>query len=169
MKRVLAQLRGLVRPADEEKTALDLNQSVRDLFSLVRHDATRAGVACETRLSPNPVMVRAVPDQVRQVLLNFAVNAIQAMDKGGKLCVETSVSGAMARVAVSDTGHGIPADILPRLFDPFFSTKRGSLGLGLAISREIAVRHGGTIEAMSQPGKGTVMTLSLPAAGGDAR
>ena len=167
MKRVLAQLRGLVRPADEEKADMDLNQSVRDLFAIVRHDATRAGVACETRLTPAPVMVRAVPDQVRQVLLNLAVNAIQSMGKGGKLVVETRVDAgepAMARVSVSDTGHGIGADIVARLFDPFFSTKRGSLGLGLAISREIAVRHGGTIDVASEPGKGTTMTLSLPAA-----
>jgi len=172
MKRTLAQLRGLIKPAEAEKTVLDLNNLVQDVFVLVKHDAAKTGVKCDITSAPEPITVNGVPDQIRQVLLNLALNAVQAMPDGGTLSVQTSVmernGKREARLSISDTGRGMSAAEVAHIFEPFYSTKPGSMGLGLAICREILNRHGGTLIAESAEGRGTKMTVVLPAADGGA-
>jgi len=114
---------------------------------------------------PRPVL--ADRGQVEQVVMNLALNAAEAMPKGGVIRVRAGMSADEAWLAVSDTGHGIPEAIRDRVFEPFFTTKasQGGSGLGLAVVHGIVVRHGGRIELDTGPGRGTTMTVFFPRAG----
>ena len=104
-------------------------------------------------------------EQLRQVLVNLGLNALDAMPGGGTLtiAVEANRSGPI-EIEVADTGPGVPKAILPRLFEPFVSSKETGLGLGLAISKRIVEDHGGTIGAANRAGGGAVFVVTLPAA-----
>jgi signal transduction histidine kinase len=163
MKRILADLRGFVRPGGQERIRVDVNTIATEVLSLVRHEAEKAGVAMEPRLAPGGAPLVASPDLLRQAVLNLAVNALQASARGGRLTIETAVEGADVRVTVEDTGAGMPPDLVKRVCEPFFTTKPGRMGLGLAICQEVAGKHGGRLEIDSAPGRGTRVTLRLPA------
>ncbi|MEW6427949.1 MAG: response regulator [Thermodesulfobacteriota bacterium] len=105
---------------------------------------------------------RCFPRQLGQVFMNILVNAAQAIEKRGEITIATGEEAGIIRVAVTDTGCGIPEELLPRIFEPFFSSKEEGTGLGLAISRDIVREHGGAIEADSRPGSGTTITVLLP-------
>jgi signal transduction histidine kinase len=104
--------------------------------------------------------------ELEQVLLNLIINAAQAIEGGGIVRVSTAVHGREVEIAVSDTGCGIPGELLERIFDPFFTTKPAGegTGLGLSISHEIIRRHGGRILVDSDVGRGTEVRIRLPAA-----
>jgi hypothetical protein len=133
-----------------------------------------------THLDPEPVTVKADPGQIEQVILNLAINSRDAMPDGGQLIITTArlqlsemVAAAVGleaatyhTLSVSDSGSGIPADILPLIFEPFYTTKpegRGT-GLGLSTSYGIVKQSGGALAVTSEPGLGTTMTIYLPAA-----
>jgi len=171
MKRALADLRGFVRPAVADRARLDLNEVAAEVLALVRHDAEKAGIACRTALHPGGAAVVASGDELRQVALNLALNALQATPVGGTLTFQTAVSEdggrRVARLTIADTGHGIPPDLLPKLTEPFFTTKPGHMGLGLAISHEIATRHGGRLVLANRTDeRGAAATIEMAAAEG---
>ena len=113
----------------------------------------------------DPLFVRCDPAQMQQVLTNLAVNARDAMDGNGTLRIAAErPHGNQVRVIVGDTGCGIPAETLPYIFEPLFTTKRSGTGLGLAVAQQIVVRNGGTIGVESAVGEGTRFTIDLPAA-----
>ena len=109
------------------------------------------------------------PGQIGQVLHNILLNARQAMPEGGIIEVhaenhhDAPGTGTRVRISIRDYGCGIPADVLPRVFDPYFTTKPGGSGLGLATAYAIIAKHGGTLSVESKPGGGTVFTIDLPA------
>jgi PAS domain S-box-containing protein len=112
-------------------------------------------------------------NQIGQVLDNLLINARQAMPEGGTATIRAEngpdgPGGRTVLISVADTGVGIPKEILPKIFDPFFTTKRTGNGLGLAMAYSIVQKHGGSIAAASEPGQGTVFSLSLPASGGSS-
>src|SRR5207244_850106 len=113
-----------------------------------------------------PVALHA--EMLKQALLNLMLNAEQAMPEGGSLTIQGAVEqqGGQRRVVLSliDTGAGIAADVLARIFEPFFSTKAGGTGLGLATTKKIVEAHHGSIEVESELGKGTKFTIRLPGA-----
>jgi two-component system sensor histidine kinase HydH len=103
-------------------------------------------------------------DRISQVLLNLYLNAIESMKPGGELAVELSADSEenAIEIKVSDTGCGIPAEHLSRIFDPYFTTKSTGTGLGLAIAHNIIEAMGGQIKISSRPGEGTTIILTLP-------
>jgi two-component system sensor histidine kinase AtoS len=105
-----------------------------------------------------------IQDQIKQVILNISLNAVESMPKGGTLSITTHLEKDenQVRLEISDTGAGIPQDVLPYIFDPFVTTKDRGTGLGLAITYDIVSRHGGRIEPESQPGQGTTFHVWLP-------
>jgi two-component system NtrC family sensor kinase len=143
-----------------------LNQVVDRSLRLVQHQLDLAGIQVQLQLDPDLPPVLCDAAQIEQVILALVMNALDAMPQGGNLWLVTSFSHEpdQARIVVRDDGLGIPPEILPRIFEPFLTTKetgRG-VGLGLAISHSILERHGGSIVVHSEVGRGTTFTLTLP-------
>jgi signal transduction histidine kinase len=112
--------------------------------------------------------VVGVPDRLQQAVLNLVLNAIQAMPHGGRVALNTTSSGGLVRVSVTDTGPGLPQDLAEKLFDTSVTTKPGGTGLGLPVVRLIAEAHGGSVWYRSDPGHGATFTLVLPSARDEA-
>ena len=164
---VLARLRrGLEPPAGAAASlALDLGACVRDALHLLQPDIERRGVAVRW-LASDSVVVRADPVAIDQIVHNLIANALQALDRqaGGPRELRLSVrrDGDSAVLDVADTGPGLPPEVLPRLFEPFFSTREGGLGLGLTLSESLAQAQGGRLSAGAAPGGGALFSLRLP-------
>lgn len=121
-------------------------------------------VVTEYEEAPPELAVDAL--QIQQIICNLANNALQAMEKGGRLTVRTKTTGEFFDISFADTGSGISQENLPKIFDPLFSTKVNGTGLGLSICRSIVEGHGGTIEVASEVGRGSVFTVRLPVRAG---
>ena len=171
---LVQQLLAVSRKSVVQPKVLDLNAVIRDLLPMLSR-TLRENISIESKLAPNLGLVRLDPGQFSQVLVNLAVNAQEAMPKGGTLRIETKPSettktGTMrisedkrhVVVRVSDTGQGMPPEVANRCFEPFFTTKDKGTGLGLATVYGILEHHGGFIHVDSQPGKGTSFALHLP-------
>jgi signal transduction histidine kinase len=162
-------LLNLSRPAAmdaSETTTCDWNAIVTDVVTLLEHQFDMQRVKVRRELSGEPVLVTGVEQKLQQVLLNLFLNAKDAMPRGGWLSLSTAIEGNEAIVEVADTGTGIPADALDRIYDPFFTTKpigRGT-GLGLSIAYGIVREHDGSIECVSHVGQGTRFTIRMPRA-----
>jgi two-component system sensor histidine kinase HydH len=116
-------------------------------------------------LVPDPApRVNADPAEIERVVYNLLTNAVQAMPQGGDLTVRVSSAGGEARIAVEDTGVGIPDGDRPQLFRPFFTTRERGVGMGLAICRRIVEENGGSVSVESIPGRGSRFTVKLPEA-----
>jgi len=151
---------------DAPPREFDLAGSLADLAALLAPQARRQSVELDLRVEQSPLPVRGYPDRLRQAFLNVAVNALEAMPGGGRLALEACRDGGRVRVALRDTGPGIPTAALPRVYDPDFTTKAGGNGIGLHVARSIVELHGGEIELESRPGDGTEVRVDLPLAGG---
>lgn len=158
---------------ERRRVALDLNGVLRESLELVGDTLASRAVRVETDLCAEPLPLVGDPAALEQVFVNLFVNAADAMQGGGQLTVRSRLAPddpGVAEATVSDTGEGIPAHLLERIFDPFFSTKqsRGGTGLGLSVSRRIVHEHGGKIRADSTPGQGSVFEVRLPLRRGEA-
>ena len=163
--RVVAQLRALHYPlAIERKQATDLNELLENMLLLVEKRCIDQGVEVDWQAAPDLSPVRLMPDAMQQVCLNLLLNALDAMPHGGRLQVtaDRCEEPTGIRLGFSDSGHGISADALERVFEPFYSTKPNSLGLGLFISHNIVQEHGGRMEVQSRKGEGTTFNIWLP-------
>lgn len=143
-----------------------LNAIVRDLVGFVRKDLANRGVVLDTELDPGEPIGNLDANQIRQCLINLVRNAADAVagNGGGRIVLRTRGERDRVEVAIEDDGIGIAPEQLPRLFEPFFSTKKGGTGLGLAVTQQIIQDHGGEIRVASRVGRGTTFTLSVPAA-----
>ena len=144
----------------------ELNPVVERCMRLVQHQMELTSVQLELELAPQMPPLHCDPSQVEQVVLALVMNAIDAMPRGGVLRLRTRYlpQSRQAEIQVRDDGAGIAPDLLARLFEPFLTTKETGkgVGLGLAISKSIVERHGGTIEVESQVGRGTTFYVFLP-------
>lgn len=161
---IVNSLLNFSRTSTTEFVELDLNRIIRETLNLIEHQLHKASVHVETDLDASLPPIKGNAGKLQQVFLNLFLNARDAMDRGGNLSVRTSAEEGIARVEVSDTGQGIPAEHLARIYDPFFTTKaaRKGTGLGLSITYGIVREHGGTIEVDSRPGVGTRFLVDLP-------
>jgi signal transduction histidine kinase len=149
-----------------------LKKIVEDTLVLMERELTKYRISLELQLSDAPDVL-AMGNQIQQVLLNLLINARQAMPNGGRVIIrlEHDIASDMVDLVVRDTGSGIPADKLPRIFEPYFTTKSGpdetgmgGTGLGLSSCRQIIESHRGRIRVESTLGKGTQFTIKLPVA-----
>lgn len=141
-----------------------LNAIVTDLVGFVRADLGKRGVELTSELDPSDPVGNVDANQLRQCLINLVRNASEAVAKvdHGRVIVRTCKARDHVEISVEDNGDGIPRDAVPRLFDPFYTTKDGGSGLGLALTQQIVHDHGGTIHVASRVGGGTTFTLSVP-------
>jgi PAS domain S-box-containing protein len=164
---VIRRLRAMFKRGESNRQLLDLNEITRDVLDFARSDILTRHVQVTTRLAPDLPKVRGDSVQVQQVLLNLIVNGCEAMignDPNDRaLVIETSLVGHdTVGISVLDNGSGIQADILDQLFEPFVTTKRQGLGLGLTICRSIATAHGGQLWAGNNEDRGSAFRLLLP-------
>jgi two-component system sensor histidine kinase HydH len=164
LNRSIGELLDYARPDRLEKATVSLNEIVGKALTLLRVDADAAGIEIVTEYCPPPDLVHADQDKLSQVFLNLLLNAIQAMKNGGILQVATVRDpGRQLLCRIQDSGCGIEADLLPKIFDPYVTTKSSGTGLGLAMSVKIIEEHGGRIDISSTPGQGTTVVVALPA------
>jgi len=163
---IVNSLLNFSRTSPGEFGDVDLNRLIEDTVSLVQHQLDKARIQVKAQLEPGLPAVKGDTGKLQQVFLNLVLNARDAMDNGGTLTIRTWSDGACARIDLSDTGHGITPDHLPRIYDPFFTTKvaRKGTGLGLSVTYGIVQEHGGVIEVHSKPGAGTLFHLEFPLA-----
>jgi signal transduction histidine kinase len=156
------------KPTHPELAHTNLNSVVQKTLMFAAQHRSGKNIEKKLELEENLPPVYVDPKQIQQVLLNLILNALQAMQNGGVLTVRTELAEAdgkqWARVAIADTGPGIPAQLLPKIFTPFFTTKAQGTGLGLAICHKLVTQHGGRLDVASEDGKGTIFTVDLPLA-----
>ncbi|MBI4508079.1 MAG: HAMP domain-containing protein [Deltaproteobacteria bacterium] len=163
-KEIVQALHNYSRTDDERIVEFDLNRGLDDSLELLRHHL-KGGIEVDRRYG-DVGRIKAHAGQVNQVFMNLLTNAAQALTRrdGAKITVVTERRGEQVFIQIIDNGPGIPAEILPRIWDPFFTTKEvgQGTGLGLSIVHGIVERHGGNIEVESEVGKGTTFTVTLP-------
>jgi PAS domain S-box-containing protein len=170
--RRMADLIERMRETYRPMTATDfrpesLNELITEVSKLISTHLRHSEVTFEFQFEPALPLVPCLRDQLKQVILNLSLNAVDAMPNGGQLTITTSISPQADGVwlTFTDTGQGIAPQDLPNIFDPFFTRKAGGTGLGLAISYDIVQHHHGRIEVESEPGRGTTFRIWLPAKG----
>jgi PAS domain S-box-containing protein len=164
---ILERVLGFVRPSSEQQAPSDINNLLDETLLLLGKQLEDGGIVVQRHLAPDLPLIEGRAGELRQVFLNLILNALQAMPESGTLTVETRQDGAdEIHVSFSDTGTGIPEDVFPHLFEPFFTTRAEGSGLGLATSYGIVERHRGRIEVESKVGEGSTFTVVLRITGG---
>jgi signal transduction histidine kinase len=163
-RKIVRDLRVFARTTDEVWQAVDLHEELDSSLTLLSH-LLKDRVTVHRKYGDLP-SVECIRSQIDQVFLNVLANAAQAIGDPGAITIETRREGGAAVVSISDTGPGIPPDVLGRVFDPFFTTKPvgEGTGLGLSISYEIVKKHGGEITATSPPDQGATLAIRIPIA-----
>ena len=166
---VIRHLGALYRRGDVRTEPFDLNELIRETLELLRAELLIRHVTPRTDLAPELPTIDGGRVQLQQVVLNLVINAADSMTDVDvakrSLELRTETTGADVRLYVLDNGRGIPESDLKRVFDPFYSTKPGGMGIGLAICQSIVAAHRGSITATNNPGGGTTFCVTLPVEG----
>jgi two-component system sensor histidine kinase HydH len=162
LEKCLQTFLDFARPPRMECHTIDLTQVVERALALIGGRARKQHVEVKFTPPPGPVSMDADAEQLRQVLVNLGLNALDVMPRGGVLEISLATARHFAEVRVLDSGPGISPEVLPRLFEPFISSKETGLGLGLVVSRRIAEAHGGSLWGSNPPAGGACFTLRLP-------
>ncbi|HKE92965.1 MAG TPA: ATP-binding protein [Povalibacter sp.] len=166
---IVRNLRRLLSKRELRLESIDLNEIVRTSLTLAGTDATRRGIVLRTSLDSSLPRACGDPVHLQQVMLNLIINAMDAMmdvpvDERELEIATRLHDGKSVEVAVIDTGGGVSTDMVPKLFDSFYSTKRDGMGLGLSIARAIVQTHGGTIWVENRSHRGAVFKFTVPVA-----
>ncbi|MFQ5451283.1 MAG: ATP-binding protein [Nitrospinaceae bacterium] len=165
---LIRKLQDFHRPSSEKRELLDLQETIEEILWLLEKSLGVKKIKLEKHYVPDLPKVKAVKDQIKQVILNLLQNAENAIPKsGGEIILRTENGGAQIKFHVQDTGCGIPPENRIEIFEPFFTTKKGMKGngLGLSVSYGIVRAHGGEIQVNSEPGRGSTFTVTLPISG----
>jgi signal transduction histidine kinase len=162
LEQVVQDFLRFARGHDLHLEPVSVNDALRELVAFFEPEARRASVSVRTFFDPAAPRARLDRSAVRQAFLNLLVNAREAMPSGGDLLLGTRREGGEVVVEITDTGVGMTKETLERCFQPYFSTKRGGTGLGLATTRRIVEELGGRIEVWSEVGRGTSFRLRFP-------
>jgi signal transduction histidine kinase len=172
IRQITHRLLKVARPPSGRRSLFDVNQVVRDIVAILAHDMKRSGIEAQFDLTEGLPPLSGDESRLAQVIMNLALNSLQAMeDGGGRLRIATSSENGSIQIEVDDSGVGIPPELLRRIYEPFFTTKpvgKGT-GLGLFITHRIVTEMGGTIQVHSQPAKGTLFVVRLPRSQREAR
>ncbi len=160
---IVSQFLNAIRPTRPNRKPHSLNASIEQTLKLLKPEIDNRSITIRTELARQLPSTKFDSAQIQQVLVNLIKNAIQAMTAGGTLTLSTGSSAQGIWAAINDTGGGIPADRINRIFEPFYTTKQQGTGLGLMIVQRIVREHGGRIEILSDAGRGTTFRVWLPA------
>jgi hypothetical protein len=159
---ILRELLSFAHPAPPEKIRRNINEIIEKSLVVLQGEVERNQIELDIHLRPDLPEVLYDARQLKQVFLNLFKNAIQAMEEGGKLRVESQKTDRYVCVSIMDSGEGIPLENMSKLFLPFFTTKEDGSGLGLPVSHQILKDHGGFLDVSSQQGVGTNFMVYLP-------
>ncbi|MBI5212700.1 MAG: hypothetical protein HY957_04930, partial [Nitrospirae bacterium] len=171
--RIVRGLLGFSRKTASEKSKVDINILLESTLSMVRNQAKFHNIAFDVRLEKGVPEVTADPNQIQQVFLNLLINSADAMEERGRVTIASRMvrdnSDKFIELEFTDTGPGIPENMLGRIFEPFFTTKPAGkgTGLGLSVSYGIIKKHGGQIFVKSEPAEGASFFIRLPIEEGD--
>jgi len=164
---VIARIRALVTKTATAKQRLDMNEATREVIALARDEVRRTNVTLRTEFADDLSPVLGDRVQLQQVLLNLVINGVEAMstveERPRELLIRTQNDEAdQVRIAVQDSGIGLDPQSMARIFDAFYTTKQGGMGMGLSISRSIVQNHGGRLWAVANDGPGTTFQFTVP-------
>ncbi len=164
LKALMGRLKDFYSPSPDTITEVDLHKLLDEVLLLYRKALNQQNITVRRQYANGLPRIPAVPDQIKQVILNLIKNAKEAMPvSGGVITIETRQGKNHVYMVIKDTGQGIKPEYIDKIFEPFFSTKEGEgTGLGLSVSYMIIKKHGGSIEVDSKIGKGTTFTVKLP-------
>jgi len=167
--RIIRKVRGFARPGETRMESVDINGTLIRTLSLLKDQVHLKNIRINEDLDLSLPGIKADKDQLEQIFLNIILNAVEAMSNGGELMLKTKLRGQGTKVStkrveltISDTGCGVSKENLGKIFDPFFSTKHNSTGLGLSITHSLLNRHHGTIAVESEVSKGTTFVITFP-------
>jgi|WetSurMetagenome_2_1015567.scaffolds.fasta_scaffold09579_2 two-component system, NtrC family, sensor histidine kinase HydH len=150
------------KPAPPKQSPIDWREIVTAACRLCEDQAHRQGVEISKRAESPTATILVDPEQIKQVLINILINAIQAQPGGGRIAIQGDIQADQLVISIRDSGPGMPLEQLDRIFDPFFTTRREGTGLGLSISFQLVKNNGGRIRATSEPGQGSCFHVSFP-------
>ena len=153
----------LAGPSALDLETVETARLVHHVCNLLQPEAAAREIEIRGTLPDPAPVIRADPVRLTQVLLNLVINAMQAIERKGRIEVAATVNGDSVMITVRDSGPGIAAEKLASIFDPYFTTKPEGSGLGLWIAQQIVIAHGGTLKAQNAPGQGALFTMTLPA------
>lgn len=162
LEAIVLQFHSLLKGKKSLFLYLDINDIVRGAVSATQKDAAAGGLELVVNLSELPLKINLEKNLMQVALTHVIRNAIATTPRGGTVTISTSQEPDAAVVTIADTGSGIPDDVLDRIFDPFYSTKEFSFGIGLPLVRQIVTEHMGEISVKSLPGQGTTFRITLP-------
>jgi C4-dicarboxylate-specific signal transduction histidine kinase len=169
---IVGRIRALMQKAPTLTDSVDVNEAVREVIELTHGEALKNGVSVQTQLANGLPLIRGDRVQLQQVVLNLILNAVQAMDAVTDGAREALISTSQTEpnevcFGIRDTGPGLSAETLPRLFEPFYTTKPSGMGMGLAICRSIVEAHGGQLWATGCEPRGALFQFTVPATRAD--
>ncbi|MGH7596569.1 MAG: ATP-binding protein [bacterium] len=170
LERFVQNFLQFARPPDPVLAAININETVHETLTLLAPRLQQNGVAAREIYHSNHHQIIADADQLKQVVMNLVLNALESMPDGGQLTAETlwiqpaadNEGKARTQIRISDTGSGIPHELLDSIFDPFVSGRKNGVGLGLSVAYQIVNQHEGWMEAANNPAGGATFTVSLP-------
>jgi signal transduction histidine kinase/pSer/pThr/pTyr-binding forkhead associated (FHA) protein len=166
LKALAQNLLLFARPSQEKPVPICPNEVIERSLDLCRYQILKGGVSVEKALATPLPQILGVPSQLEMAIINLVINAVQAMERGGKLALTSRAADSAVEITVSDTGTGIPEELQARIFEPFVTTKPAGQGTGLGLSTTMLVveRHAGKIDFTTAAGRGTTFRLTLPVA-----
>jgi signal transduction histidine kinase len=162
LEKIVTDFNGLLKTRESLFTYENLNEVVRGVISVIETELDRKLIALVLRLSEQPLKINMQRNLLRIAIFHLIRNAMEATRKGEMISINTSDENGMAVLRISDTGCGIAAELLDKIFDPFLSTKQHSFGIGLPLVKQIVTEHLGEISVESDLGKGTTFSLRFP-------
>jgi signal transduction histidine kinase len=162
LKQIVVDFLFAVRPMDIQLLSEDPCTTVEEVADLIQPEAERKGISVIVKTGKSVPQILMDKRHLKQALLNLIQNAMAAMPEGGRLGVSTEYRNDEIQISISDTGTGIPEDLLTKIFEPYFTTKKNGTGLGLTITFKIIKEHSGDISLESKEGKGSTFTIHLP-------
>jgi len=162
INRLTSSLLAFSKPVVPQRTPSDMNRVVGESVALIRQEYANKGVSLASELDGVVPLVSVDPNQMKQVLINLLVNALEATEEGGSVIVKTGTVNGTIKVSVQDSGRGIREEDMKKVFNPFFTTKTTGTGLGLSISERIVKEHGGMLTVESSESRGSTFSVVLP-------
>lgn len=162
LNRLLGNLLDFARPPVPQRQSVILDPLLESVIRLVAHTASGKGIRIHKTVTPQDLTLNGDGEQLKQVILNLVLNAIQAMSDGGKILLNARMVISDLHIEVIDQGCGVAPEDLDSIFTPFFTTREKGTGLGLAVANQIVLQHGGMLEARSNPAGGMIFTIVIP-------